>query len=170
MKDRKEEMGIPEVPAISRRTLLAGTAGLAVSVAFAPNVARAQQQAAADHKVQMLNKGEMGAMVFEPALVRVAPGDTVTFVPTDKGHNAESIPGYHPEGAQTFKGKISQEITVTFDLPGVYGVKCLPHFAMGMVALVVVGDDTSNLEAGKQVKMPKKVQERFELIYQQLGV
>ena len=39
---------------------------------------------AADHEVQMLNKGEKGAMVFQPALIRVAPGDTVTFFPTDK--------------------------------------------------------------------------------------
>lgn len=123
---------------------------------------------AADHQVQMLNKGEMGSMVFEPALIEIAPGDTVTFVPTDKSHNAESIAGFLPEGAETFKGKINQEITVTFDVPGAYGVKCQPHLAMGMVALVVVGDDTSNLEAGKQVKVPKKAQERFEAIYAEL--
>ena len=124
---------------------------------------------AADHQVQMLNKGEMGSMVFEPALVEIAPGDTVTFVPTDKGHNAESIAGFLPEGAETFKGKINQEITITFDVPGAYGVKCQPHLAMGMVALVVVGDDTSNLEAGKEVKVPKKAQERFEAIYAELA-
>ena len=58
--------------------------------------------------------------------------------------------------------------TVTFDKPGVYGVKCLPHFAMGMVAMVVVGDDTSNLEAAKGVKAPKKAKERFEAIYEQI--
>lgn len=127
-----------------------------------------QPALAADHQVQMLNKGEMGAMVFEPALIEIAPGDTVTFVPTDKGHNAESIQGFLPEGAETFKGKINQEITVSFDVPGAYGVKCQPHLGLGMVALVVVGDDTSNLEAGKAVKVPKKAQERFELIYQQL--
>ena len=124
---------------------------------------------AADHQVKMLNKGEMGAMVFEPALVQVEPGDTVTFVPTDKGHNAETIAGFLPGGAEAFKGKISQEITATFTVPGAYGVKCTPHLGLGMVALVVVGGDTSNLEAGKQVKMPKKAQERFELIYAQLA-
>jgi len=124
---------------------------------------------AANFDVHMLNKGADGAMVFEPALIKVAPGDTVTFVPTDKGHNAESIAGFLPEGAETFKGKINQEITITFDVPGAYGVKCQPHLAMGMVALVVVGDDTSNLEAGKEVKVPKKAQERFAQIYEQLG-
>ena len=56
-------------------------------------------------------------MVFEPALSKVAVGDTVTFIPTDKGHNAETIPGMMPEGAKAFKGKINQEIAVTFDAP-----------------------------------------------------
>ena len=39
-----------------------------------------------------------------------------------------------PEGAKAFKGKINQEIAVTFDAPGTYGIKCAPHFGMGMVA------------------------------------
>ena len=124
---------------------------------------------AADHQVKMLNKGELGAMVFEPALTEVAPGDTVTFVPADKGHNAESMADILPEGAETFKGKINQEITVQFDVPGIYGVKCQPHFAMGMVALVIVGGDTSNLDAAKQAKAPKKVKERFGQIYPPMG-
>ncbi|MEO7223986.1 MAG: pseudoazurin, partial [Devosia sp.] len=37
---------------------------------------------AANFEVHMLNKGEAGAMVFEPALTKVAVGDTVTFIPT----------------------------------------------------------------------------------------
>ena len=73
---------------------------------------------AANFEVHMKNKGEAGAMVFEPALSKVAVGDTVTFIPTDKGHNAETIPGMMPEGAKAFKGKINQEIAVTFDAPG----------------------------------------------------
>ena len=83
----------------------------------------------------MLDKGTEGVMVFEPALVKIAPGDTVKFVATNKGHNAETIKGMLPEGAEPFVGKVNQEIAVTFDKPGVYGVKCLPHYAMGMVGL-----------------------------------
>ncbi len=94
---------------------------------------------AADHKVKMLNKGTDGMMVFEPAYVAVKPGDTVTFVPTDKSHNAESIPGMFPAGAAPFKGKINEQITVKFTKPGLYGYKCLPHTSMGMVGLVQVG-------------------------------
>ncbi len=118
---------------------------------------------AAEVEVKMLNRGEDGTMVFEPSLIKIAVGDTVKFVPTDKSHNAETIPGMLPEGAEPFKGRISQEISVTFTVPGAYGVKCLPHLAMGMVALVVVGDDPANLEAIKTTKVPPKARERLDV-------
>ena len=102
---------------------------------------------AAEIEVKMLDKGTEGVMVFEPALVKIAPGDTVKFVATNKGHNAETIKGMLPEGAEPFVGKVNQEIAVTFDKPGVYGVKCLPHYAMGMVGLVVVGTPANQTEA-----------------------
>ena len=96
---------------------------------------------AANFEVRMLNKGADGAgMVFEPALTKVAVGDTVTFVPTDKGHDAQTLKEILPEGGDTFKGAMGKEVAVTFTAPGVYGVKCSPHYAMGMVALIVVGD------------------------------
>lgn len=123
---------------------------------------------AANFDVQMLNKGEAGAMVFEPALVKLAPGDTVTFLPTDKGHNAESIKDMTPAGAELFKSGMNKEITVTYTVPGVYGIKCTPHLAMGMVMLVVVGDDTSNLEAVKAAKVPGKAKERFAPLFAEL--
>ena len=123
---------------------------------------------AANFDVQMLNKGETGAMVFEPALVKVMPGDTVTFLATDKGHNAETIKDMLPEGAEPFKGKMGQDIVVTFDVPGAYGIKCAPHLGMGMIALVIVGDEPANLDAAKAVKHPKKAQERFEAAYAEL--
>lgn len=105
--------------------------------------------------VHMLNKGAKGPMVFEPDLVRIAPGDTVHFVATDKTHNAETIKGMIPDGAEPFVGKTNADVTVTFDQAGVYGIKCKPHYAMGMVALVVVGEPT-NLDAAKAVKNPGK--------------
>lgn len=107
-------------------------------------------------------------MVFEPALTKVAVGDTVSFIPTDKGHNAETVRGMVPEGGDEFKGKINEEIDVTFSVPGVYGIKCLPHHAMGMVAVVVVGDDLSNLEAAKAARNPPKAKERFDAIFAEL--
>src|SRR5690606_19582066 len=99
---------------------------------------------AANFDVHMLNKGEAGAMVFEPALIQVQPGDTVTFLATDKGHNAETIKEMLPEGAEAFKGAMGKDVVVTFTEPGAYGIKCAPHLGMGMIALVVVGDAPAN--------------------------
>ena len=77
--------------------------------------AAAGAASAADVEVQMLNKGAKGAMVFEPSFVQVQPGDTVHFVPTDKGHDVESIKGMLPEGVEPFKGKMNEnyDLTVT---------------------------------------------------------
>lgn len=117
---------------------------------------------AANFEVHMLNKGETGAMVFEPALTKVAVGDTVTFLPTDKGHDAQTIADILPEGGETFKGAMGKEVAVTFTVPGVYGIKCAPHLGMGMVALVVVGDAPANIEQAKTAKLPKKARERID--------
>ena len=118
---------------------------------------------AENFEVKMLNKGTAGAMVFEPELIRIAPGDSITFKSTDPGHNAETIPGMLPAGAETFTGKMGQDITVTFTTEGVYGVKCKPHFAMGMVGAVIVGKP-SNLDAVKAVKNPGRAGKKFETL------
>jgi pseudoazurin len=123
---------------------------------------------AANVDVQMLNKGDKGPMVFQPDLVKIAVGDTVTFQPTDKGHDVQSIAGMIPGGAEEFKGQMSQPLAQTFTVPGVYAVKCVPHYPMGMVAVVVVGDDLSNLDAVKAVKNPTKAQQRFDAVFAEL--
>ena len=123
--------------------------------------------AAAEIEVKMLNKGSDGVMVFEPSLVKIEPGDTVKFVSTDKGHNAETINGMLPEGAAPFVGKVNQDIAVSFDKPGVYGVKCLPHYGMGMVALVVVGTPANQDEA-KAVSHPGRAKQVFTTLFGKL--
>ena len=97
-------------------------------------------------EVQMLNRGEQGVMVFEPAFIQAQPGDVIHFVPTDPGHNAESIVGMLPEGAEAFMGDLGEEISVTVTQEGLYGVQCKPHAGMGMVALIQVGA-ASNVDA-----------------------
>lgn len=119
---------------------------------------------AEEHVVQMLNKGEKGSMVFQPAFVRAVPGDTIKFVPTDKSHNAESIKGMIPDGAEAFKGKPSEEVIVSLTKEGVYGVKCAPHYGMGMVALIVVGKP-ANLEAAQSVKQVGKAKTVFAELF-----
>lgn len=125
---------------------------------------------AAEYEVQMLNKGEAGTMVFEPNFLAIQPGDTVTFVPTDKSHNVENIKDMLPDGAEPFKSKVNEEFTMTFDVPGLYGIKCTPHFAMGMVGAIAVGQDLPNLDAARAVKVPNKAQERLDAAYAGLGI
>ncbi|WP_415926760.1 pseudoazurin [Devosia rhizosphaerae] len=122
---------------------------------------------AADHEVLMLNKDSEGRpMQFEPAFLKIAPGDTVTFIATDKGHNAETILDMIPEGAETWKGKINEEITVTFDQEGFYAYKCQPHFGLGMVGLIQVGENPPQIDTAEIAKLPPpKAKERMaELI------
>jgi pseudoazurin len=115
---------------------------------------------AAEIEVKMLNKGEKGSMVFEPDFISAAPGDTIRFVPTDKGHNVETIKGMIPDGAEAFKSKFNEAFSVTVDKEGVYGVKCTPHYAMGMVALIEVGAPV-NLDEAKAVKQTGKARAVF---------
>jgi pseudoazurin len=92
------------------------------------------------HEVKMLNRGNEGAMVYEPDHLRIAPGDTVRFLPTQSGHNAASVAGLLPAGAEPFKSKLNQPFEQVFSLPGMYGIQCIPHLAMGMVMMIQVGD------------------------------
>src|SRR5690625_1910205 len=102
---------------------------------------------AADHEVQMLNTGADGVMVFEPGFLKVAPGDSVTFVATDPAHNAASE--YVPAGAQSWAGAMNETITVTLEQEGVYIYKCDPHVPLGMVGVIQVGAAT-NLDEAQQ--------------------
>jgi pseudoazurin len=123
---------------------------------------------AAEVEVKMLNKGTEGVMVFEPAFVKINPGDTVKFVATDKGHNVETVDGMLPEGGTKFVGKSNEEISVTFDKAGVYGYKCKPHYGMGMVGMVVVGDAT-NVDQAKAAAHPGKAKQAFANLFDKLA-
>jgi len=110
------------------------------------------------HEVRMLNRGESGPMVYEPAYLNIAPGDTVRFLPTQPGHNAATIEGMVPTGAAPFRSKINDMFEVTLTAPGAYGIKCSPHYAMGMVMPIEVGDKTGVvLPEG----LPKRAVERL---------
>ncbi|QJR01235.1 pseudoazurin [Sphingobium yanoikuyae] len=129
------------------RSALAIIGGLAM--------ASAMPAAAKDITVHMKNKGADGAMVFEPSFVKAAPGDVIHFQPTDPSHNAETISTMLPAGATPMKGAMNKEAVLTVSKPGLYGIKCMPHYSMGMVALVQVGKPTAaDVMAAKAVKLP----------------
>lgn len=125
-------------------TLLVPTIGLLV---------RPRGAHAAEHEVQMLNKGPEGQRNwFEPAVLRVEPGDTIHFIATDKGHNSASL--VIPEGAEAWNGKLSQDVSVTLEVPGLYSYKCTPHLGLGMVGLIAVGDPSVNFEVVAKGRYP----------------
>lgn len=113
-------------------------------------------------QIEMKNKGAAGMMVFEPAYVVAQPGDVVRFVPTDPGHNAETIPGMIPAGAQPGVGTMSQPFEYKVTKPGLYGFECKPHFGLGMVALVKVGKGApANLADARKVTLPPLANKRM---------
>ena len=98
-------------------------------------------------EIQMLNANEAGnKMVFSQELIRAEVGDVIKFVPTDKAHNAQSVKNALPDGQKKFKGKMNKEIEYLVTEAGLTAVVCQPHQAMGMVALIVVGNDVSNAQ------------------------
>jgi pseudoazurin len=110
---------------------------------------------AKDIVVQMKDRGTDGAMVFEPALIRAMAGDMIRFLPTNPSHNAETIPTMLPAGVASTRGAIGKEFVLRVTAPGLYGIKCLPHYAMGMIALVQVGKGpASNLAAARAATLP----------------
>ena len=100
---------------------------------------------AEDMTVDMLNKRDDGAkMVYSQDIARIDVGDTITWVPTSKGHNVHFVAG--PDGWDLpKKSKNNKEVAITFDTPGVYLYQCTPHATMGMIAMVIVVEELSNL-------------------------
>ena len=120
---------------------------------------------AAEHVIKMLNKGTDGAaMVFEPMFVRAAIGDTLKFVPTDKGHQVQTISKFWPADLPEVKSKANEEYIVTLTKDGAYGFKCLPHYSMGMIAVVVVGAGPVSDEI-KAVTLPNLAKKRAEAAF-----
>ena len=123
-------------------------------------LAMATPALAEDMTIDMLNKREDGAkMVYSEDIARIDVGDTITWLPTSKGHNVEFIAG--PDGWDApRKSKLSKEVAITFDTPGVYLYQCSPHKTMGMIAIVVVGDGDNDISKAKvKGKSKKKLKE-----------
>ena len=118
--------------------------------------------------IEMLNKRDDGEkMVFSEDITKVDVGDTIKWVPTNKGHNVEFVAG--PEGfALPKKSGLNKEVSITFDKPGVYLYICTPHKVMGMIAMVVVGGDVSNKDAIAKVKMIGRGKKKLSSLVEQL--
>jgi pseudoazurin len=124
---------------------------------------------AEDISVDMLNKRDDGAkMVYSEDISTIEVGDSITWLPTSKGHNVEFIAG--PDGWKApKKSKLSKEYTYTFDTPGVYLYQCTPHASMGMIAIVVVGELTQEgVDAIKGAKVKGKSKKKLKALLEEL--
>ena len=118
--------------------------------------------------IQMLNKDENGnKMIYSEEIAMIEVGETITWVPTSKRHNVEWIAG--PDGAELpKKSKNSKEVSMTFEVPGIYYYLCTPHKGMGMIGLVVVGGDVSNKDAIAKAKALGKSKKKLKALLGEL--
>ena len=118
---------------------------------------------AKEHQVKMLNGSAPDMFVFEPAVLKINKGDTVTWT-GDAMHNSASLNEMLPKGAKPWMGKLTKKageksISVKFDIEGLYGYNCTPHAMFGMVGLLIVGNTSGNSEAAKTAA--KKIEAKF---------
>ncbi len=120
-------------------------------------------------EVQMLNQHPETnePMVFYPALIEANPGDTIRFVSTDRGHNSAANEDMLPEGVEPWKSQIGQDFELTVDVEGTYGFNCTPHYTVGMVGLILVGDFTKNFEEAQEARHRGRARQRFDELFAQ---
>ena len=112
-------------------------------------IKKVQLSEGSEQEVKMLNSGEGGQMIFEPAVIKVSLGDTIHFKATDMSHNSASVEGMVPEGAESWAGQLNQDISITLNTEGVYVYQCDPHAMMAMIGVIQVGE-ALNMEDIKQ--------------------
>ena len=122
---------------------------------------------AADMTIDMLNKNADGErMVYSTEVARVAVGDTITWLPASKGHNVHFISA--PDGVELIKSKMNKEFSFTFEKEGIYLYQCTPHKSVGMIALVIVGENTDNIDSAKKAKVVGKSKKKLKKLLENL--
>jgi pseudoazurin len=87
-------------------------------------------------------------------VARVDVGDTIEWLPKNEGHNVEFFAGPKMNALPT-KSEIDEVHSVVFKVPGIYLYGCTPHINMGMLGLIIVGNDFHNLEKIKKFKLSR---------------
>ena len=124
---------------------------------------------AKEHVVEMLNEHQGHMMRFSVSILNVASGDTVIWKATHKTHNVEFIDGGIPATSAPFKSPYNQDGRFTFNVPGLYVFKCNAHLGMGMLGLVIVDHNLSNLAALRTLKLPLLARDRLDELIKTLS-
>ena len=92
---------------------------------------------------------------YSVEVAKIDIGDTIEWLPKNEGHNVEFLKG--PKMSSLPAGsKIDEVHAVVFEFPGVYLYGCTPHGSMGMLGLIIVGNDYHNLEQIKKLQANEK--------------
>ena len=117
-------------------------------------------------EIDMLNKLGKEKMVYSIKVAKVDQNDKIIWKHVSKGHNVEFIG--MPKGVKKYKSKINKKAEYEFKIPGIYLYQCTPHKAMGMIGIVIVAGDKSNLEEIKKVKLYGKSKKVFKNLLKDL--
>ena len=113
--------------------------------------------------IDMLNKRSDGEkMVYSQDVIYIKSNDTINWLPTSPGHNVEFIAYPYKADVPQKPSKVGKEFSFTFTDPGIYLYQCSPHKSMGMIAIVVVDDDKSNLNQVASTKVVGKSKKKLE--------
>ena len=135
-----------------------GSAAAASSMASNDKpVKKVELSEGSEHIVKMLNSGDGGNMIFEPAVIKVSKGDTIYFKAVDMAHNSATMNNMIPEGAKEWSSELNKDFSIALDTEGVYVYQCDPHAMMAMIGVIQVGEavnlDEVKAEAIKQKSM-----------------
>jgi pseudoazurin len=103
-----------------------------------------QAAGSSNHVVNVVGDETSGRMYFEPNVLFINPGDTVTWINRDDvEHDVITFPDGYPEGAGSFQSPMlkhaDDQWSHLFVKEGTYEYHCLPHLKMNMYGMIVVG-------------------------------
>ncbi|GAB3700043.1 hypothetical protein JCM31271_32510 [Halorubrum trueperi] len=117
---------------------------------------------------------EDGGYHFEPHVVRVNVGGTVTWTNESGSHSATAYhpdndqPQLVPDGATSWDSGLRSEEGATFDhtfeTEGVYHYYCTPHETVGMLGSVIVGDPDPH----EQIALEEPPEEKPDTVREKL--
>ena len=91
---------------------------------------------------------------YSVEVAKIDVGDTIDWLPKNEGHNVEFLGG--PDfNSLPEKSDLNAFYSVTFNLTGVYLYHCTPHGNMGMLGLVIVGNDFHNLKDIEEIELSR---------------